>query len=98
MIMTEIKLDDLNVLSEETLINPNDLKDLVPASEQALATVAEGRMTIKKILNRNDPRLFLVVGPCSIHDPKAALEYDEKLKALADEVSDTLSLVMRVYL
>ena len=95
--MTEIKLDDLNVLSEETLINPNDLKDLVPASEQALATVAEGRMTIKKILNRDDPRLFLVVGPCSIHDPKAALEYAEKLKALADEVSDTLFLVMRVY-
>ena len=95
--MTEIKLDDLNVLSEETLINPNDLKDLVPASEQALATVAEGRMTIKKILNREDPRLFLVVGPCSIHDPKAALEYASRLRTLAAEVSDTLFLVMRVY-
>lgn len=95
--MTELKLDDLNVLSEETLINPNDLKELVPASDKALATVAEGRLTIKKILNREDPRMFLVVGPCSIHDPVAALEYAEKLKALAEEVSDTLFLVMRVY-
>lgn len=93
----EIKLDDLNVLSEETLINPNQLKDLVPASDQALATVAESRLTIKKILNREDPRLFLVVGPCSIHDPEAALEYAARLKTLAEEVSDTLFLVMRVY-
>lgn len=95
--MTEIKLDDLNVLSEETLITPNLLKQKVPASEQALATVADGRMTIKRILNREDPRLFLVVGPCSIHDEKAALEYAERLKVLAEEVSDTLFLVMRVY-
>ena len=95
--MTDIKLDDLNVLSEETLITPNLLKEKVPASEQALATVAEGRLTIKRILNREDPRLFLVVGPCSIHDEKAALEYAERLKVLAEEVSDTLFLVMRVY-
>lgn len=95
--MTEIKLDDVNVLSEETLITPNLLKEKVPASEHALATVAEGRLTIKRILNREDPRLFLVVGPCSIHDEKAALEYAERLKVLAEEVSDTLFLVMRVY-
>ncbi|MFN3236099.1 MAG: 3-deoxy-7-phosphoheptulonate synthase [Pseudomonadales bacterium] len=95
--MTELKLDDVNVLSEETLITPDELKKRVPASEQALATVAEGRLTIKRILNREDPRLFLVVGPCSIHDPKAALEYAERLKALSAEVSDTLFLVMRVY-
>jgi 3-deoxy-7-phosphoheptulonate synthase len=95
--MTDMKLDDVNVLSEETLITPNKLKDKVPASAQALATVANGRMTIKRILNREDPRLFLVVGPCSIHDEKAALEYAERLKVLAEEVSDTLFLVMRVY-
>lgn len=95
--MTEIKLDDVNVLSEETLITPNHLKELVPASENALETVANGRITIKRILNREDPRLFLVVGPCSIHDAEAAMDYAERLKALADEVSDTLFLVMRVY-
>ena len=95
--MTDIKLDDVNVLSEETLITPTDLKKMVPASESALATVAEGRLTIKRILNREDPRLFLVVGPCSIHDADAAMDYANKLKALAEEVSDTLFLVMRVY-
>ncbi|MFT5012805.1 MAG: 3-deoxy-7-phosphoheptulonate synthase [Planctomycetaceae bacterium] len=95
--MTEIKLDDVNVLSEETLITPTHLKEMVPASDHALATVAEGRLTIKRILNREDPRLFLVVGPCSIHDEKAAMDYAKRLKALADEVSDTLFLVMRVY-
>ncbi len=92
-----MQLDDVNVLSEETLITPDALKALVPASEQALATVSDGRITIKRILNREDPRLFLVVGPCSIHDPKAALEYASRLKQLAEEVSDTLFLVMRVY-
>lgn len=95
--MNEIKVDDLNVLSEETLINPEQLKELVPASDKALAVVAGGRLAIKKILQRVDPRLFIIIGPCSIHDPQAAMEYAAKLKALSDEVEDTLLLVMRVY-
>ncbi len=95
--MNDIKVDDLNVLSEETLVNPAQLKDQVPASEDALATVAGGRLGIKKILSRQDPRLFLIVGPCSIHDPEAAIDYAKRLKALSDEVDDTLMLVMRVY-
>ena len=95
--MTDLIVDDLNVLSEETLINPNELKKTVPASDKALATVSLGRQTIRNILQRKDPRLLVIVGPCSIHDTKAAIEYAEKLKALADEVSDSLYLVMRVY-
>ena len=95
--MNDIKVDDLNVLNEETLITPERLKELVPASEKALETVSNGRLAIKRILKRQDPRLFLVVGPCSIHDLSAAIEYAEMLKALADKVSDTLLLVMRVY-
>lgn len=95
--MNDIIVDDLNVLSEETLITPEGLKAQVPASADALATVAGGRLAIKKILQRQDPRLFLIVGPCSIHDADAAMEYAEKLKALAKEVDDTLLLVMRVY-
>lgn len=95
--MNDIQVDDLNVLSEETLVNPEQLKELVPASDQALATVAGGRLAIKQILRRQDPRLFVIVGPCSIHDTEAALEYAAKLKALSDEVNDTLLLVMRVY-
>lgn len=95
--MTNVQVDDLNVLSENTLITPTALKKLVPASEKALQTVANARITIKDILDRRDHRLFLIVGPCSIHDTSAALEYARKLKQLADEVSDTLFLVMRVY-
>ena len=72
--MSEKTLNDLNVMNEETLVSPTELKDLIPASEGAFQTVREGRDTIKKILDREDPRLFLVVGPCSIHDPTEALD------------------------
>jgi 3-deoxy-7-phosphoheptulonate synthase len=95
--MNDIQVDDLNVLSEETLISPEQLKQRVPASDKALATVAGGRLAIKRILQRQDPRLFIIVGPCSIHDTDAAMDYARKLKTLADEVDDTLLLVMRVY-
>jgi 3-deoxy-7-phosphoheptulonate synthase len=95
--MTNLIVDDVNVLSEEKLINPNELKDAVPASDEALATVSRGRLTIKNILQRNDPRLMVIVGPCSIHDTAGALDYARRLKELSDEVSDSLFLVMRVY-
>ncbi len=95
--MKQIKMDDINVLSEETLVNPDALKQTLPASEQALATVAAGRLAIKNILARQDHRLLLIVGPCSIHDAAAAMDYARKLKSLADEVKDTLLLVMRMY-
>ena len=57
----------------------------------------QGRETVRRILDREDPRLFVVIGPCSIHDIKAAKEYAARLKRLAEEVGDTLYLVMRVY-
>ncbi len=95
--MNKPVVDDLNVLSEETLLNPNRLKALVPASERALETVSKGRLAIKNILARKDPRLLVITGPCSIHDLDAAMEYARNLKTLAGEVSDTLLLVMRVY-
>ena len=59
--------------------------------------VTEGRQTLQAILDHKDPRVFIVVGPCSIHDPVAGIDYARRLKKLADEVSDTLVLVMRVY-
>ena len=95
--MSEKTLNDLNVMNEETLVSPSELKNMIPASEEAIQTVRAGRQTIKKILNREDPRIFIVVGPCSIHEPAEALDYAKKLKVLADEVKDTLVLVMRVY-
>jgi len=94
--MTE-QLENVNVGSSEVLITPHGLKKDVPLSEAAANAVAEGRHTIQNILDRKDPRLFLVLGPCSIHDVKAAKEYAERLKVLSEEVKDTLYLVMRVY-
>jgi|TARA_Y100000310_G_scaffold332272_2_gene407546 3-deoxy-7-phosphoheptulonate synthase len=90
-------MDDVNVLSQDTLITPEQLKLNLPLEGSALETVREARITIKKILQREDHRLFVVVGPCSIHDLDAALDYARRLKKLSDRVSDTLYLVMRVY-
>ncbi|CAD5108765.1 Phospho-2-dehydro-3-deoxyheptonate aldolase, Tyr-sensitive [Pseudomonas carbonaria] len=95
--MADLPIDDLNVASNETLITPDQLKRDLPLTDAALHTVANGREVIRDILDGKDHRLFIVIGPCSIHDIKAAHEYAERLKVLAAEVSDTLYLVMRVY-
>lgn len=95
--MSEIIVENLNVASQEVLVTPDQLKRAVPMSDLARQTVANGRQTICNILNRTDKRMFVVVGPCSIHDVDAALDYAKRLKALADKVSDTLFVVMRVY-
>ena len=95
--MADLPIDDLNVASNDTLITPEQLKREIPLTDAALKTVAHGREVIRNILDGKDHRLFVVVGPCSIHDIKAAHEYAERLKVLAAEVSDSLFLVMRVY-
>ncbi|EPM82122.1 phospho-2-dehydro-3-deoxyheptonate aldolase, partial [Pseudomonas syringae pv. actinidiae ICMP 18804] len=95
--MADLPINDLNVASNETLITPDQLKRDIPLTDAALQTVSQGREVIRNILDGNDHRLFIVIGPCSIHDLKAAKEYAERLKVLAAEVSDTLYLVMRVY-
>ena len=95
--MADLPIDDLNVASNETLITPDQLKKEIPLSATALKTVTAGREVVRNILDGKDHRLFVVIGPCSIHDIKAAHEYAERLKVLAAEVSDTLYLVMRVY-
>lgn len=95
--MSVNKLENINVASQEPLITPEALKAEMPLTGKAAETVGKGRQAIYDILDGKDHRMFVVVGPCSIHDPKAALEYARKLKNLADEVSDTLLIVMRVY-
>jgi 3-deoxy-7-phosphoheptulonate synthase len=95
--MSQNRIDDVNVLSQRVLITPHQLKDELPLSEAASQTVINGRQAVRDILDRKDHRLFLVIGPCSIHDIEAAKDYAQRLKALADQVSDTLLLVMRVY-
>lgn len=95
--MADLPIDDLNVASNETLITPAQLKREIPLSAAAHKTVAAGREVVRNILDGRDHRLFVVIGPCSIHDIEAAHEYARRLQALAAEVSDTLYLVMRVY-
>ena len=90
-------VENVNVESFDAILPPEEVKLRIPLSEPAAKTVVEGRRAVEAILDREDPRLLLVVGPCSIHDPEAGLDYARRLKALADEVSDTVLLVMRVY-
>ena len=90
-------IENLNVLGMDEMPSPDAVKGRLPIDARATATVLAGRAALRDILDRRDHRLFVVVGPCSIHDPKAALEYADRLQALAREVEDTLVLVMRVY-
>lgn len=89
--------DNLNIASNEALLTPSQLKAELPLEGAALDAVQASRQAIYDILDRKDPRLFVVVGPCSIHDTEAALDYARRLKALADKVADTIYIVMRVY-
>ena len=95
--MTETHLFNVNVLAEEVLLTPDELKRDIPISAKARETVLAGRNAVEDILERKDPRLIVVVGPCSIHDLDAAKDYARRLKDLADEVQETLLIVMRVY-
>ncbi len=89
--------NDLRVVTTRRLLAPSELKTALPMSESANATVVNGRATVQRILRREDPRLLVVLGPCSIHDPKSALEYAGRLAALRAELEDQFFLVMRVY-
>lgn len=91
------KIENLNVRAHELLTTPDDLKTALPRTAKAEETIVNGRTAVKEIIDGNDHRLLVVVGPCSIHDPEAAIDYAKRLKALADTVDDTLLLVMRVY-
>jgi 3-deoxy-7-phosphoheptulonate synthase len=91
------RLEDLNIASAQVLTTPDQLKARLPATETVRESVQAAREAVRAILTRQDHRLLIVVGPCSIHDIDAAREYAERLKSLADEVQDSLLLVMRAY-
>jgi 3-deoxy-7-phosphoheptulonate synthase len=88
---------DLNVADTVPLVPPNILLQDLPMTEAANRTVIAGREAIKRILRQEDHRLLVIVGPCSIHDPKAALEYAHRLNELRQALEDQLCIVMRVY-
>jgi 3-deoxy-7-phosphoheptulonate synthase len=91
------RLQNVNVLSSELLATPEEVKWRLPLTVRAADTVFHARETLRAILERRDPRLFTVVGPCSIHDVTAAREYATRLKRLSDQVASTMFLIMRVY-
>ncbi|MBD2253148.1 3-deoxy-7-phosphoheptulonate synthase [Nostoc parmelioides] len=91
------KLTNANIENYHVLLTPNEVKEKLPLTETAAEIVLQFRCEIEKILDFQDRRKFIVVGPCSIHDPNAALEYAHKLKKLAERVQDKLLLIMRVY-
>jgi 3-deoxy-7-phosphoheptulonate synthase len=95
--MTDSQIHNVNVVAKTDMPTPAEVKAEVPLDAATEKSIVAHRQVIQNILDGRDPRLFVVLGPCSIHDIKAANEYAERLKTLADEVSDTIVVLMRVY-
>ena len=91
------EIDYLHIILHEELVTPQQLKAELVLEGAALETVLAGHRAVKAVLDREDPRLIVVVGPCSIHNPEEALAYARKLKPIADELAGSLLIVMRVY-
>jgi len=92
-----IKTDDVNIKAIKELLPPIALLEKFPATAEVSQTVASSRNAISKILSQEDDRILVIIGPCSIHDTEAALEYAAKLAPLREKYKDTLEVVMRVY-
>src|SRR6476661_10556087 len=90
-------IENTNVTSFATMPSPVELHQKLPITDTAHKNVSEARELLRDILDRKDKRLFVVVGPCSIHDPEAGLDYARRLKKLQGKVAGTMVLVMRVY-
>ena len=93
----KVQLENLNVEQQEVLITPEQLKAKLPVTEEVREAVNEYRCTVRNIVDRKDPRLLVVVGPCSIHDIDAAKEYAARLKSLSEQIADQVFVVMRAY-
>jgi 3-deoxy-7-phosphoheptulonate synthase len=91
------KIQDLHVLATQPLIAPGVLKNELPVDEPMVETVFNARETIRQILRGHDDRILCVVGPCSIHDPEAALDYAQRLVKLRHTLANRLYIIMRVY-
>ena len=89
--------DDVRISKVKELLPPVAVLEKFPATETASSTTFRSRQAISDILNGKDDRLLVIIGPCSIHDPEAAIEYGKRLKVLRDELDDRLEVVMRVY-
>ncbi len=95
--MSGQSLNNVNIQSITLLPTPREIRQQFPQTPATRRTVARARETIERILDREDPRLLAIVGPCSIHDLDAAMEYATRLQALAEKIQDSVVVVMRVY-
>jgi 3-deoxy-7-phosphoheptulonate synthase len=92
-----ININDVNIEKIEPLVSPGEVIADLPVTKAMADNVLNGRSQIKKVINGDDPRLLVIVGPCSIHDEKAGLEYAERLLKLSERLSDRMLVIMRVY-
>ena len=92
-----LNTDDVRIREIKELLSPAKLIEEIPVSAEISRTVVDARMAIRSILDGDDHRLVVVVGPCSIHDPDAGIEYAQRLAALDPALSENLLIVMRVY-
>jgi 3-deoxy-7-phosphoheptulonate synthase len=95
--MSTRKIQDLHVVATQPLVAPRLLKDELPVDEAVVETVVNARETIRQILNGSDRRILCVVGPCSIHEPSAALDYATRLAQIRRALAGQLFIIMRVY-
>lgn len=95
--MISFQTDDLRITAIKELASPQQVQQDLPITDNAAKTVHDTRQAIYRIMRNEDDRLLVVIGPCSIHDPEAAIDYAKRLKAMAAQVSDALLVVMRVY-
>ncbi len=95
--MANPQIHNVNVADQRVLISPAALRDTIEVADAIYEFVSASRTTIERIIDRQDHRLMVVVGPCSIHDVDAALDYANRLRNLSARVADNLYLVMRVY-
>ncbi|HSH71248.1 MAG TPA: 3-deoxy-7-phosphoheptulonate synthase, partial [Deferrisomatales bacterium] len=91
------RTEDLRVVGMRPIVAPEDLKRVFPLNDQTAEFVADSRRAFLDVMHGRDPRLVAVVGPCSIHEATAALDYARRLAGLAAELKDQLLVVMRVY-
>jgi len=92
-----LKTDDLRIIEIQELSTPEDVRKELPITDLSAKTILNSRKVIEDILDEKDDRIFVVIGPCSIHDPIAAMDYAKKLKKISQEVSENLFIIMRVY-
>ena len=95
--MSQALINNVNVQSQQILSTPQTIKEEIPVPDDAVTTIVDGRKVVENILDRKNKRLLVVVGPCSIHDTEAAIDYAQRLSSLSKKVEQSMAIVMRVY-